>query len=73
MDKRRTPLGLRVCAIIMVSLFTLASGQIRAGADDAGVAKKLYEVLDNQEAIMESLSSIKEELKVIKIRVTQQQ
>jgi hypothetical protein len=37
------------------------------------VLDKLSQVLDNQRSIIQTLASIKEELNVVKIRVTQQQ
>ena len=37
------------------------------------ILNKLNQVLDNQRSMMQTLSSLREELNVVKIRVTQQQ
>jgi len=42
-------------------------------ADQTEVLSKLNQVLTNQKVIMEQIASIKEELNVVKIRVTQSQ
>jgi len=63
--------------IVVVSSFlgvtskpTHAQGSSGPGAD---VIAKLDRVLDNQKTILDDLASIKEELRIIKIRITQQQ
>jgi hypothetical protein len=42
-------------------------------SSDEDLARKLDTVLSNQQAIMDELAAIKEELKIVKIRVTQSQ
>ena len=42
-------------------------------ADNPGILKKLNDILDGQKAIVQDLDSMKEELRIIKIRVTQAQ
>ena len=65
-----------VAALIVISaLLVFRTGPIRAeGATDiSAVSAKLDEVLNNQKAILSGMESIKAELGVIKIRVTQNQ
>ena len=76
MSTRKILLGVLACLVVvaamvaMTGVVTHAQGQ---GAGDSSVLAKLDEVLNGQRAIMEELASLKEELRVIKIRVTQQQ
>jgi hypothetical protein len=44
-----------------------------ADGDSAAVSQKLDQILNNQKGIMDSLSLIKTEINVIKIRITQTQ
>ena len=44
-----------------------------ASTDMSDVTSKLDHILNNQRAIMDQIASMKEELRVIKIRVTQAQ
>jgi hypothetical protein len=40
---------------------------------DAAIGKKLDDILNGQRAIMQGIADLKEELRIVKIRVTQQQ
>ena len=55
---------------VITGVITHAEGQ---GADDPSVLAKLDEVLSGQKAIMADIAAMKEELRIIKIRITQQQ
>ena len=65
--------------IVVVVLWTLFGtpdkplGAQSSSGPDAGVIAKLDTVLENQKAILDNLASIKEDLRIIKIRITQQQ
>ena len=66
-------------AIVVVVIIGLVGGSGRttsaqsASGSDSAVASKLDEVLRGQREILDGIAAIKEELKIIKIRVTQQQ
>lgn len=51
---------------------TMQAQDERSGTNP-DVEKKLDEILNNQKAILDGIASVKEELGVIKIRITQQQ
>ena len=46
---------------------------IRFDNRDCGLSSKLDQILSNQRSLMEQMDSLKQELNIIKIRVTQQQ
>jgi len=81
MDSKRLWVSVSVAAIIGIVLFSMNDRPISAqGAQgsasqggDAALAEKLEEVLANQRQIMADLAGIKEELDIVKIRVTQSQ
>jgi hypothetical protein len=58
-----------ICIITVMNRPTHAQSQ----ADNSDILKKLDAVLNNQKTILAEISSISEELKIIKIRVTQAQ
>ena len=76
MSTRKMLSGIVVCLIVIVALavmtdvVTHAEGQ---GVDESSVLAKLDEILNGQKAIMADIAAMREELRVIKIRVTQQQ
>jgi hypothetical protein len=52
----------------------LVSGQLNAqSAGDADVLSKLNDIAKSQEDVMAGINAIKEDLKIIKIRITQMQ
>ena len=67
--------------ILAVSLVLIAAGLAfnsrPIGAEDQGadqeLSKKLSEIADNQKKIFSDIAEIKEDLRIIKIRITQNQ
>lgn len=60
----------------LVSGIILFTDKVIMGADsgsDSVISAKLDEVLSNQKTIMSQMESLKQELSIIKIRITQQQ
>ncbi len=76
MNIRRAILAFFVL-IAIVAAFIGVTGRIthaqNQGASDSTVMAKLDEVLAAQKAMAETLSSIKEDLRIIQVRVTQSQ
>jgi hypothetical protein len=64
-----------VVLILIISCISLVGINITQaqGSDSADILKKLDDVIAGQKAILDSLASMKEELNIIKIRITQQQ
>ena len=61
-------------AVSVIILFALGAGfigAIHAEGQDSDIAGKLDQIIANQKTIMQSIDAIKEELYIIKIRVTQ--
>jgi hypothetical protein len=58
-------------AVIAFGIIVFAGSSLKA--EDAELSQKLAEIADNQKRIMEDISVIKEELRIIKIRITQNQ
>jgi len=77
MKAKRAILIISVIAIAGAVIYAMLAGA--AGAEGAGdhayatVREKLEAILLNQKSIMEDLASIKEDLRIIQIRVTQNQ
>jgi len=68
-------IGLIISSILLFGIFTAADKALRAetAGSDSEVLKKLDDVLGNQKAILQAMADLKQELYIIKIRVTQQQ
>ena len=65
-----------VIFLIMMVLVIAAAGRPTAAqtaGSDSALAAKVDEILKNQRAILNGLEAIKQELNVIKIRITQAQ
>ncbi len=65
-----------IAAVVLWTLFGTSDKSLRAQSSsgpDADVIAKLDVVLENQKAILSDLASIKEQLRILTIRVTQQQ
>jgi len=65
-------ISLAVIAVLLIAI----SEHIQAQQDQSGnadIAKKLDDILNNQKTIMQRIESLKSELGIIKIRITQQQ
>jgi len=60
-------------ALISIPIFSGSAAYAEDGATDSEISKKLDDILSNQQTILSELASIKEELRTVKIRVTQQQ
>jgi len=76
MKLKKTVLAFFISIIIVTAFLSMAGRATYAQSSDASdqaVLAKLEEVLNNQKSIMTDLASIKEELRIIKIRVTQSQ
>ena len=58
-------------AITIFFLFSARQIQAEAPVSDTEISKKLDDILKTQKDIMEGIKSMKEELNIIKIRVTQ--
>jgi hypothetical protein len=69
-------LWLCILVIVASSFLGIANKPTHAqdsAGNEAEVLAKLTQILDNQKAILDQLASMKEELRIIKIRITQQQ
>ena len=69
-------LGLVISSIVLFGVFSPAANKaLRAetAGSDSEILKKLDDILNNQKTIMQNLSALKEEVYIIKIRVTQAQ
>ena len=68
---------LAILAVVLWTVFYISNKPTQAqgasGPDDDTVISRLENILSNQKAILDGLASIKEELRIIKIRITQQQ
>lgn len=72
---RKAVIGLVLLSIALLGVFTLANKALRAetSGGDTELSRKLDNVLNNQKAILQGISELKQELYIIKIRITQQQ
>ena len=61
---------LTLIALSGLLMFADRAAQAEGVNPDSAVSNKLDHVLENQKAILKELASIKEELNIIKIRVT---
>lgn len=75
MSPKRAIIGIALAAILLSLPFVLArtTQAQEPAADLSQVMSKLDQVLDGQRMLTDQMASIKQELNVIKIRVTQQQ
>ena len=77
MKTRKILLWLCILSVVLWTIFDAANrptqAQSASGPGNEIVLSRLETVLNNQRSIMSDLASIKEELRVIKIRVTQSQ
>lgn len=70
--KKNIAIGLIILSVIAGALI-VSTGSLRAqnAAGDSDISKKLDEILSNQKAMMDDMSRMKQEMAIIKIRVTQ--
>lgn len=77
MRTRKIFLWLAIVAVVLWTVLDSANrptqAQSASSPDNAPVIAQLDKVLANQSAILSDLASMKEELRIIKIRITQQQ
>lgn len=72
--KRAALLIVLLALIAVFSVTILCQGHAQNSADgDLSVMAKLDQILSNQKIIMADLATLKEELNIVKIRVTQSQ
>ena len=65
-----------VLALVLVSLPFILGGVTHAqvqGGDQSSILNKLDQILSNQKALMDQMAAVREELNIVKIRVTQAQ
>ncbi len=73
---KKTLPWLCIAAVVLWTLFGTPDKSLRAQSSsgpDADVIAKLDVILDNQKIILDNLASMKEQLRILTIRVTQQQ
>lgn len=76
MKIRKAVLVVSVSIIVIAALLGMTGLSIHAESSetaDSTVLAKLNAVLSNQDSIMDDLAAIKEDLRIIKIRITQAQ
>ncbi len=76
MKIKRAVLVVSISIIVIAAILGMTGLSIHAESsetDNSAVLAKLETVLSNQKSIMEALAAIKEELGIIKIRITQAQ
>jgi hypothetical protein len=71
MNIKRIFMAIIAASIIVCGIMAFAGTSLRA--EDAELSKKLAEIVDNQKMILAEISAIKEDLRIIKIRITQNQ
>ena len=71
--KRILSVVLITLALISAPIFFSDTAYAEGETSDSEISKKLDDILANQQTILSELASIKEELRTVKIRVTQQQ
>ena len=65
-------MGFLVTLTVATGLVIFTNNIIQAESDSS-VSRKLDEILNNQKSILSGIDSLKEELNIVKIRITQQQ
>lgn len=76
MKIRKVVFAVFISIVVAAALLGMTGRAIHAqssGASDSSALAKLDEILNNQKSIMADLAQIKEELRIIKIRITQSQ
>ena len=62
-----------IAVLATLSAITLRATHAQGSSMDPELSSRLNEILSNQRAIMADLAAMKEELNIVKIRVTQAQ
>ncbi|MCX5677810.1 MAG: hypothetical protein NTY76_01730 [Candidatus Omnitrophica bacterium] len=76
MKIKKTVIVFFISIVVAAAVLGLTGRAIHAQSSDSSdsvVAAKLDKVLVNQKSIMEDLAAMKEELRIIKVRITQAQ
>lgn len=75
MNIRKVLVGAAIVLVAVTGIIIAARAAHGQAAEQASpdVSGKLDQVLSNQKSIMQSLESMKQELNIIKIRITQRQ
>ena len=76
MRLKKTLMGIIVLSVLIAAASVFVNSKTHAQdqmQDQSGIASKLDQILSNQKIIMDQVSSMRQELNVIKIRVTQSQ
>lgn len=75
MQYKKISSGLIISLVVIAALLSVAERKTHAagGEIDLAIAERLDQISRDQKAILQDLASIKQELYIIKIRVTQQQ
>ena len=70
--KAKIIMGVVIFLIVITGFFVVTDMAVKAEDADSElkISKKLDDILKNQKAILDGIASIREELNVIKIRVT---
>ncbi|MDP3730159.1 MAG: hypothetical protein Q8R14_01370 [Candidatus Omnitrophota bacterium] len=73
--KKNIIVTLIISLAIMAGVLVMSTNSLRAqaAAPDQEISKKLDDILSNQKTILQGMADLKQELYIIKIRVTQQQ
>lgn len=76
MKYKKVLIGIILAAFLLSLPFFLAKSMyaedLAQASDQSAVLSKLDQILNNEKVILDQISSMKQELSVIKIRVTQQ-
>lgn len=59
--------------LLSASMFTNYVVRARAEGDDSELSKKMDDIIKSQKDILQGITELKEELRIVKIRVTQAQ
>ncbi len=75
MKKKKNVLGIGVflTVILILLMVTETRTQAQGQGETADISKKLDSIIENQKTILQGINSLKAELNIVKIRVTQQQ
>ncbi len=76
MKMNKILIGIMLSSLLIVSVCIFVNDRARAEEQSpelTEISSKLDQILNNEKAIMDQMSSLRQELNIIKIRVTQQQ
>ena len=74
MSVKKILIGIALVSVLTVAASMFVSGRTHAqDQDQSAILSKLDQILNNERALMDQIASMRQELNVIKIRVTQSQ